>query len=145
MLNPGFLKRLILMRWHVFLGVTHRKKRQLIETGTILHLSLPQRVLISRTAFLFWGTVACFWSSYVTQQACTCNVSVRYVDRNSRASERTNPLPWYYSVEGTWRSCLKYFFLQKPIMYTCEFNEGAWSATLPSWPSHHSLNAKILE
>lgn len=42
----------------IFLGVTHRMNRQLIETGTILYLLLPLRVLISPTAFLFWGTVA---------------------------------------------------------------------------------------
>lgn len=34
--NPGSLNQLILQRELVFLGVTHRNKIQLIETGTIL-------------------------------------------------------------------------------------------------------------
>lgn len=48
---------------------------------------------LSVQLFYFGGRSLLFWSSYATQQACTCNVRVCYVLRESQANEDAHPLP----------------------------------------------------
>lgn len=78
---------------NIFRSDPQEKKKEVIETGTVLHRSVPLRVLISQTAFLFWGTFATLLIQLCNTAACTCNVIACYVLRVRRDSEGTHTPP----------------------------------------------------
>lgn len=92
--------------------------------------------------FYFGGRSLLFWSSYATQQACTCNVSMCYVLWESRASEGTHPLPNNIQQEEHVHPGLA-ISTNFCNANCCEIGEGAQSLTFPPRPSSHFLHAKI--